>query len=122
VRNGCWIKPNAMEVLPIRVNGFDCGREKSMNLFQMQTTKIILAALLGVVAASADGTTLAGAAELIPYAPEQVINEGDSAAVIAEKAADTAALLRQAPAPPAGNALKIGVSRDQKERVIRLIP
>ena len=31
--------------------------------------------------------TLAGAAEPIPYATEQVINEGDSAAVIAEKAA-----------------------------------
>ena len=31
--------------------------------------------------------TLAGAAEPIPYATEQVINDGDSAAVIAEKAA-----------------------------------
>jgi alpha-L-fucosidase len=31
--------------------------------------------------------SLAGAAEPIPYAPEQLINAGDSAAVVAEKAA-----------------------------------
>jgi hypothetical protein len=38
------------------------------------------------------------------------------------KTADTAALLRQAPALPAGSSLKIGVSRDQKETVVQLIP
>jgi S1-C subfamily serine protease len=38
------------------------------------------------------------------------------------KTADTAALLRQAPALPAGSSLKIGVSRDQKEIVVQLIP
>jgi hypothetical protein len=38
------------------------------------------------------------------------------------KTADTAALLRQAPALPAGSSLKIGVSRDQKEMVVQLIP
>jgi hypothetical protein len=37
------------------------------------------------------------------------------------KTADTAALLRQAPAAPGGNALKLGVSRDQKELVVQLI-
>jgi hypothetical protein len=39
-----------------------------------------------------------------------------------EKTADTAALLRQTPASPAGNSLKIGVSRDQKEMLVQLIP
>ena len=39
-----------------------------------------------------------------------------------EKTADTAALLRQAPALPAGGSLQIGVSRDQKEMVVQLIP
>ena len=38
------------------------------------------------------------------------------------KTADTAALLRQAPALPAGSSLKIGVSRDQKEMVVQLLP
>jgi hypothetical protein len=38
------------------------------------------------------------------------------------KTADTAALLRQAPALPAGSSLKIGVSRDQKEIVVELVP
>ena len=38
------------------------------------------------------------------------------------KTADTAALLRQVPALPAGNSFKIGVSRDQKEMVVQLIP
>jgi hypothetical protein len=38
------------------------------------------------------------------------------------KTADTAALLRQAPAMPAGNSLKIGISRDQKEMFVQLIP
>jgi len=38
------------------------------------------------------------------------------------KTADTATLLRQAPALSAGNSLKIGVSRDQKEIVIQLLP
>ena len=38
------------------------------------------------------------------------------------KTADTAALLRQAPALPAGIPLKIGVSRDQKEMVVQLSP
>jgi hypothetical protein len=37
-------------------------------------------------------------------------------------ARDTAALLRQVPALTAGNSLKIGVSRDQKEMVVQLIP
>jgi S1-C subfamily serine protease len=37
------------------------------------------------------------------------------------KTVDTAALLRQIPALPAGP-LKIGVSRDQKEIVIQLLP
>jgi hypothetical protein len=39
-----------------------------------------------------------------------------------EKTADTAALLRQAPALPAEKALNLGVSRDQKELVFRLPP
>ena len=52
-----------------------------MNVFQMQTTKIILASILGVVAASAEPQAP------IPYSTMQVIAEGDSAAVIAEKAA-----------------------------------
>ena len=38
------------------------------------------------------------------------------------KTPDTAALLRQAPALPVGSPLKIGVSRDQKECVVLLIP
>jgi hypothetical protein len=38
------------------------------------------------------------------------------------KTADTGALLRQAPASPAVSSLKIGVSRDQKEIVVQLIP
>ena len=38
------------------------------------------------------------------------------------KTLDTAALLRQAPALPAGSFLKIGVSRDQKEFVVQLVP
>jgi hypothetical protein len=38
------------------------------------------------------------------------------------KTADTAALLRQAPALPAGSSFKIGISRDQKEFVVPLIP
>ena len=61
-----------------------------MNVFQMQTTKIILAALLGVVAASADGAVLdlpSNTNASIPYATMHVINEGDSEVVIAEKAA-----------------------------------
>jgi hypothetical protein len=37
------------------------------------------------------------------------------------KTADTAALLRQVSASPAGNALKLGVSRDQKELVVQLV-
>jgi hypothetical protein len=37
-------------------------------------------------------------------------------------ARDTAAFLRQAPALPAGSSLKIGISRDQKEMVVQLIP
>jgi hypothetical protein len=37
------------------------------------------------------------------------------------KTADTAALLRQAPALPAGDSLKIGVSRDQKEMVVGVV-
>jgi membrane-associated protease RseP (regulator of RpoE activity) len=39
-----------------------------------------------------------------------------------EKTADAAALLRQAPALPAGSSLKVGISRDQKEMVVQLIP
>jgi hypothetical protein len=39
-----------------------------------------------------------------------------------EKTADTAGLLRQAPAMPAGSSLKIGISRDQKEMFVQLIP
>ena len=58
------------------------------------------------------------AAEPIPYSTMQVISNGDSDAVVAEKAA----LLRQAPAMTAGSSLKIGVSRDQKEMVVQLIP
>jgi membrane-associated protease RseP (regulator of RpoE activity) len=38
------------------------------------------------------------------------------------KTADTAALLRQIPALPAGSSLKIDISRDQKEMVVQLIP
>jgi serine protease Do len=38
------------------------------------------------------------------------------------KTADTAALLREAPALPAGGSLKIGISHDQKEMVVQLIP
>jgi hypothetical protein len=38
------------------------------------------------------------------------------------KTADTAALLRQAPALPAGSSLKIGISRDQKVMLVQLIP
>jgi S1-C subfamily serine protease len=38
------------------------------------------------------------------------------------KTTDTAALLRQAPELTAGNALKLRVSRDQKEIVIPLFP
>ena len=38
------------------------------------------------------------------------------------KTLDAAALLRQAPALPAGSSLKIGVSRDQKEFVVQLVP
>ncbi|HEX7571437.1 MAG TPA: PDZ domain-containing protein, partial [Verrucomicrobiae bacterium] len=38
------------------------------------------------------------------------------------KTADTAALLRQAPALPAGSSLKIGISRDQKEMDVRFNP
>jgi S1-C subfamily serine protease len=38
------------------------------------------------------------------------------------KTADTAALRRQAPALAAGSSLKIGISRDQKEIVISLLP
>ncbi len=39
-----------------------------------------------------------------------------------EKTADTAALLRQAPASSTGSALKIGISRSQKEIVVQLVP
>ena len=39
-----------------------------------------------------------------------------------ERTADTMAFLRQAPALPAGSSLKIGISRDQKEMVVQLIP
>ena len=38
------------------------------------------------------------------------------------KTADTAALLRQIPALPAGSSFKIGISRDQKEMVVPLLP
>jgi serine protease DegQ len=38
------------------------------------------------------------------------------------KMADTAALLSQVSAAPVGNALKLGLSRDQKEIVVQLIP
>jgi hypothetical protein len=38
------------------------------------------------------------------------------------RTADTAALLRQAPALPAGSSLKIGIARDQKEIVVQLNP
>jgi hypothetical protein len=38
------------------------------------------------------------------------------------KTADTAALLRQVPELPAGNSLKIGISRDQKEMAVQFIP
>jgi hypothetical protein len=38
------------------------------------------------------------------------------------KSADTAALMRQAPAFPAGSSLKIGICRDQKEMVVQLLP
>jgi len=37
-------------------------------------------------------------------------------------ARDTAALLRQVPALPAGSSLQIGVSREQKEFVVQLVP
>jgi membrane-associated protease RseP (regulator of RpoE activity) len=38
------------------------------------------------------------------------------------KTADTAALLKHAPALPANNSLKLGISRDQKEIVIETVP
>ena len=38
------------------------------------------------------------------------------------KIADTAALLRQVPELPAGSSFKIGISRDQKEMVVQLLP
>jgi hypothetical protein len=38
------------------------------------------------------------------------------------KTLDTPALLRQAPAMPAGSSLKIGISRDQKEYVVQWVP
>ncbi len=38
------------------------------------------------------------------------------------KTADTAALLQQVPALPAGSSLKIGISRDQKEIFLHLLP
>ena len=38
------------------------------------------------------------------------------------KTSDTAALLKQAPAMPAGSSLKLGISRDQKEIVMQLLP
>jgi S1-C subfamily serine protease len=38
------------------------------------------------------------------------------------KTADTAALLRQAPALPVGSSLKIRASRNQKEIAVRLVP
>ena len=38
------------------------------------------------------------------------------------KSADTAALLRQVPARSARSSLKIGISRDQKEMVVQLLP
>ena len=39
-----------------------------------------------------------------------------------EKSADTTALLRQAPTLPTGGSLKLGISRDQKEMVVQLLP
>jgi len=56
----------------------------------MQTTKIILAALLGVAATSAGGAALdfpSNTGPSIPYATMHVVNEGDSEAVVTEKAA-----------------------------------
>ena len=38
------------------------------------------------------------------------------------KTADTAVLLRQAPALPRGSSLKIGVSRDQQEIIVPVNP
>ncbi len=38
------------------------------------------------------------------------------------KTLDTPALLRQAPAMPAGSPLKIGISRDQKEYAVQWVP
>jgi S1-C subfamily serine protease len=38
------------------------------------------------------------------------------------KTADTVALLKQAPALPANNSLKLGVSRDQKEMTLKIVP
>lgn len=38
------------------------------------------------------------------------------------KTADTATLLKQAPALPAGSSLKLGVSRDQKEVTLQIVP
>src|ERR1039457_3693682 len=66
-----------------------------MNNFQMQITKISLAVILGVAAAPFPGATAdqalpSGAkpeSNAIPYATMHVVNEGDSDAVIAEKAA-----------------------------------
>jgi hypothetical protein len=37
-------------------------------------------------------------------------------------ARDAAALLRRVPALPAGSSLKIGISRDQKEIVVQVVP
>ncbi len=39
-----------------------------------------------------------------------------------EQTADTAALLRQAPASSAGSAVKIGISRNQKEIIVQPVP
>ena len=39
-----------------------------------------------------------------------------------KKVRAVAALLKQAPAMPAGSSLKLGISRDQKEIVIQLLP
>jgi serine protease Do len=39
-----------------------------------------------------------------------------------EKTVDTAALLRLAPASSAGSSLNLGISRNQKEIEIRLVP
>src|ERR1039457_3902904 len=66
-----------------------------MNNFQMQITKISLAVILGVAAAPFPGATAdqalpSGAkpeSNAIPYATMHVVNEGDSDAVIVEKAA-----------------------------------